>query len=87
MKFRFPIVIIDEDFRSENTSGLGIRALADAISKEVRSFSGVHGMMPPVSLPFEPQTLLRISFQALACGTAVKTIAAANTNFLIIASS
>ncbi len=24
MKFRFPIVIIDEDFRSENTSGLGI---------------------------------------------------------------
>jgi arginine decarboxylase len=27
MKFRFPIVIIDEDFRSENTSGLGIRAL------------------------------------------------------------
>ncbi len=34
MKFRFPIVIIDEDFRSENTSGLGIRALADAIQSE-----------------------------------------------------
>src|SRR3979409_2274046 len=34
MKFRFPIVIIDEDFRSENTSGLGIRALAAAIEKE-----------------------------------------------------
>ncbi len=34
MRFRFPIVIIDEDYRSENTSGLGIRALADAISKE-----------------------------------------------------
>jgi len=32
--FRFPIVIIDEDYRSENTSGLGIRALADAIQKE-----------------------------------------------------
>ncbi len=32
--FSFPIVIIDEDFRSENTSGLGIRALADAIQKE-----------------------------------------------------
>lgn len=31
MKFRFPIVIIDEDYRSENTSGLGIRALAEAI--------------------------------------------------------
>ncbi len=34
MKFRVPIVIIDEDFRSENTSGLGIRALADAIEGE-----------------------------------------------------
>ncbi|HSB97873.1 MAG TPA: arginine/lysine/ornithine decarboxylase [Spongiibacteraceae bacterium] len=34
MKFRFPIVIIDEDFRSENTSGLGIRALANAIEGE-----------------------------------------------------
>jgi hypothetical protein len=30
MKFRFPIVIIDEDYRSENTSGLGIRAMAEA---------------------------------------------------------
>jgi len=34
LRFNFPIVIIDEDFRSENTSGLGIRALADAIEKE-----------------------------------------------------
>src|SRR5215475_4231343 len=34
MKFRFPIVIIDEDFRSENASGLSIRALAAAIEKE-----------------------------------------------------
>ncbi|NHK98205.1 arginine/lysine/ornithine decarboxylase [Rubrivivax benzoatilyticus] len=34
MRFRFPIVIIDEDFRSENTSGFGIRALAEAIEKE-----------------------------------------------------
>jgi len=34
MKFRFPVVIIDEDYRSENTSGLGIRALAEAIQKE-----------------------------------------------------
>ena len=31
MKFRFPIVIIDEDYRAENTSGFGIRALAEAI--------------------------------------------------------
>ncbi len=41
MKFRFPIVIIDEDFRSENTSGLGIRALADAIEKEGMEVLGV----------------------------------------------
>jgi arginine decarboxylase len=34
MRFRFPIVVIDEDFRSENTSGLGIRALAKAIEAE-----------------------------------------------------
>lgn len=34
LRFRFPIVIIDEDYRSENTSGLGIRALAEAIEKE-----------------------------------------------------
>jgi lysine decarboxylase/arginine decarboxylase len=34
MKFRFPIVIIDEDYRSENASGLGIRALAQAIEAE-----------------------------------------------------
>ena len=33
-RFHFPIVIIDEDYRSENTSGLGIRALAAAIEKE-----------------------------------------------------
>src|SRR5690349_17956308 len=41
MKFRFPIVIIDEDFRSENTSGLGIRALAQAIEEEGFEVLGV----------------------------------------------
>ena len=41
MKFRFPIVIIDEDYRSENTSGLGIRALADAIVSEGLEVLGV----------------------------------------------
>jgi arginine decarboxylase len=41
MKFRFPIVIIDEDFRSENASGLGIRALAAAIEKEGMEVLGV----------------------------------------------
>ncbi len=34
LRFHFPIVIIDEDFRSENASGFGIRALAQAIEKE-----------------------------------------------------
>ncbi|EFI62805.1 MULTISPECIES: arginine/lysine/ornithine decarboxylase [Comamonas] len=41
MKFRFPIVIIDEDYRSENTSGLGIRALAQAIEEEGFEVLGV----------------------------------------------
>ena len=41
MKFRFPIVIIDEDFRSENTSGLGIRALAKAMEEEGMEVLGV----------------------------------------------
>src|SRR5256885_13084127 len=41
MKFRFPIVIIDEDFRSENASGLGIRPLAAAIEKEGMEILGV----------------------------------------------
>ena len=41
MKFRFPIIIIDEDFRSENASGLGIRALAEAIEQEGMQVLGV----------------------------------------------
>ena len=34
MRFNFPIIIIDEDFRSDNASGLDIRALVEAIEKE-----------------------------------------------------
>jgi len=34
MRFRFPIVIIDEDFRSENASGIGVRVLVKAIEEE-----------------------------------------------------
>ena len=41
MKFRFPIVIIDEDYRSENSSGLGIRALAKAMEDEGMEVLGV----------------------------------------------
>jgi arginine/lysine/ornithine decarboxylase len=43
MKFRFPIIIIDEDFRSENTSGLSIRSLAQAIEREGFEVLGVTG--------------------------------------------
>src|SRR5450830_234863 len=41
MKFRFPVIIIDEDFRSENSSGLGIRMLAKAIEDEGFEVLGV----------------------------------------------
>jgi arginine decarboxylase len=41
MKFHFPVVIIDEDFRSENSSGLGIRVLAKAIEDEGFDVLGV----------------------------------------------
>ncbi|NCW26194.1 MAG: lysine decarboxylase, partial [Betaproteobacteria bacterium] len=34
MKFRFPVVIIDEDWRSDSASGLGIRALAKALEDQ-----------------------------------------------------
>jgi arginine decarboxylase len=41
MRFHFPVIIIDEDFRSENASGLGIRALAKAIEEEGKEVLGV----------------------------------------------
>lgn len=41
MKFRFPIFIIDEDYRSDNASGLGVRALASAIEAEGTEVIGV----------------------------------------------
>jgi arginine decarboxylase len=41
MRFNFPVIVIDEDFRSENTSGLGIRALAEAIENEGLQVLGV----------------------------------------------
>ena len=45
MKFRGPVLIIDEDFRPEITSGLGIRAPAGAIESEGFAVVGVtsHG--------------------------------------------
>lgn len=43
MRLQFPVLIIDEDFRSENTSGLGIRALANAIEDYGTEVVGVTG--------------------------------------------
>ncbi len=49
MRFHFPIVVIDEDFRSENASGVGIRGLTRALEEEgveivgATSFSDVRG--------------------------------------------
>ncbi|MBL8539884.1 MAG: lysine decarboxylase, partial [Betaproteobacteria bacterium] len=41
MRFRFPVIIIDEDFRSENASGLSIRTVAKAIEDEGWEVLGV----------------------------------------------
>ena len=41
MRFRFPVVIVDEDFRSENASGTGVRVLAKAIEDEGVEVVGV----------------------------------------------
>jgi arginine decarboxylase len=41
MKFHFPIIIIDEDFRSGNASGFGIHVLAEVIGKEGMEVLGV----------------------------------------------
>ncbi|MCL2523026.1 MAG: hypothetical protein FWF20_00110 [Betaproteobacteria bacterium] len=40
MRFYFPI-ILDEDFRSENSSGLGIRALTGAIVMKINHMAGI----------------------------------------------
>ncbi|TLM76193.1 Orn/Lys/Arg decarboxylase N-terminal domain-containing protein [Microbulbifer harenosus] len=41
MRFQFPIIVIDEDFRSENSSGFGIRSLVTAIEAEGMEVLGV----------------------------------------------
>ena len=41
MKLKFPVIIIDEDYRSDNASGLGIRALSKAIEDEGVEVIGV----------------------------------------------
>ena len=41
MHFNFPVIVIDKDYRSENTGGIGIRALAKAIEKKGFEVFGV----------------------------------------------
>ncbi|MDR2881030.1 MAG: arginine/lysine/ornithine decarboxylase [Azoarcus sp.] len=41
MRFNFPIIIIDDDFRSDNASGLDIRSLVEAIRKRDMDVLGV----------------------------------------------
>ncbi|GHT87024.1 ornithine decarboxylase [Betaproteobacteria bacterium] len=41
MRFNFPVIIIDEDFRADNASGLDIQALVEAIKKEDMTVLGV----------------------------------------------
>jgi len=47
MRFRFPVVIIDEDFRSENASGIGIRVLVKAIEDEGLEVLGATSLRRP----------------------------------------
>ena len=55
-KYHFPIVIIDEDYHSENVSGLGIRDLAQAIEAQdievraVTAFSDLTSLARQASL-------------------------------------
>lgn len=55
MQYHFPVVIIDEDYHSENVSGLGIRDLAQAIEAQgievraVTAFSDLTGLAKQAS--------------------------------------
>ncbi len=80
MKFRFPIVIIDEDFRSENASGLGIRALADALEKEGMEVLGVTSYGDLTSFAQQQSRasafLLSIDDEEFGSGSAEETVIA-----------
>jgi arginine decarboxylase len=83
MKFRFPIVIIDEDFRSENASGLGIRALAAAIENEGMEILGVTSYGDLTSFAQQQSRasafLLSIDDEEFGGGSAEETEAALKT--------
>jgi arginine decarboxylase len=79
MRFRFPIVIIDEDFRSENASGLGIRALAKAIEAEGVEVLGVTSFGDVASFAQQQSRasafILSVDDEELAEGGGEETIA------------
>src|SRR5262245_45409934 len=77
MKFRFPVVIIDEDFRSENASGFCIRALDAASEKEGLAVLGV-ASYDDLSQYAEQQSrasafILSIDDEEVGSGTAEET--------------
>ena len=73
MKFRFPIVIIDEDYRSENTSGLGIRALAQAIETEGFEVLGWFAVLVPARTPADVIKTLNTELNRMTTKPAVLT--------------
>ena len=79
MHFHFPIIIIDEDFRSENASGLGIRALAEAIEVEGFEVLGVTSYGDLTSFAQQQSRasgfILSIDDEEFGVGEADKTIA------------
>jgi len=79
MRFQFPIIIIDEDFRSENASGLGIRALAAAIEAEGMEVLGVTSYGDLTSFAQQQSRgsgfILSIDDEELASDEAEETIA------------
>ena len=66
MRFRFPVIIIDEDFRSENTSGLSIRALAKAIEDEGFEVVGVTNVVAKAHGSTNPYNIVRATIDGLS---------------------
>ena len=79
MRFNFPVIIIDEDFRSENASGLGIRGLAKAIEVEGFEVIGVTSYGDLSSFAQQQSRasafILSIDDEEFSSGAAEKTIA------------
>jgi len=79
MHFHFPVIIIDEDFRSENASGLGVRALADAIKVEGFEVLGITSYGDLTSFAQQQSRasafILSIDDEEFSAGEAESTIA------------